>query len=94
MDSAQWTRVKRLFVEALERPAGRRRGWLAEAADHDPELIEEVGSLLEAHERAEGFLSTPVAVTPPGELPLEGARLGPYRIVEVIGQLAPEEVTS
>jgi serine/threonine-protein kinase len=62
-----------------------RRRWLVEATGSDEELLAEVSSLLEAHERAEGFLSTPAALTPPDGAALEGRRLGSYRILEVIG---------
>ena len=47
----RWARVQEMFHAALERPDGTRASYVAEACGDDAELLEEVMSLLEAHER-------------------------------------------
>ncbi|HMB52165.1 MAG TPA: serine/threonine-protein kinase [Thermoanaerobaculia bacterium] len=91
-EAPRWQRVKDLFAAALERPAGERPGFLADACGSDRELAAEVASLLDAHDDAGTFLETPAAApatTPPSgsvrepEPPPE--RLGPYRLLSEIG---------
>jgi serine/threonine protein kinase len=50
-----WPRVKAVFTEALERPAGQRSSFVAEACGGDHALRQEVESLLRAHESAGEF---------------------------------------
>ncbi|MEM6794862.1 MAG: serine/threonine-protein kinase [Acidobacteriota bacterium] len=49
MDPQRWRQIESLFHRVLERPPGERPGLLAELAAGDPELREEVSSLLSAH---------------------------------------------
>ena len=46
----RWARVQEMFHAALERPDGTRASYVADACGDDTELLEEVMSLLEAHE--------------------------------------------
>jgi hypothetical protein len=51
--------MKSIFLEALERPAGPGRlAYLEGACGNDPELRAEVEELLDAHDRASGFLGS------------------------------------
>jgi hypothetical protein len=81
-------RLIELFYETQTRPAGPERDrFLFEACPGEPELREQVRSLLQAHEEAGGFLDTRPAHPPPGpaaEKP--GDKLGHYRLVEQIGE--------
>jgi len=56
-----WDRVLEAFTAAVERPAEDRRKWLLELQDLDQGVRDEVLSLLDAHDRAGGFLD-------PGEI--------------------------
>ena len=83
---ADWSRVKELLGEALERPAADRAGWLAGACGGDAELQAEVQALLAAHERAGDFLATGPSAAAATADALLGARLGPYLLTGVLGR--------
>jgi len=53
--TVSWERLRAVFSALIELPAGERRASLAELTDES--LRREVASLLEAHERAGGFLN-------------------------------------
>lgn len=55
-------RLMALFDEALDLPPGERAGWLAASCADDPTLCDEVGALLEAHDRPGGVLDRPPPV--------------------------------
>jgi hypothetical protein len=83
-----YEQVKALFHAALEQPVGSRAEWLLDMAAGDNRLLQEVASLLRAHDTAGAFLEQPA------ELELEdpepgfaaGTRIGPYLIVEEIAR--------
>src|SRR6185369_6520440 len=82
-DAERWARVGECFHEALALESEERERFLASLLD--PAFAREVRSLLEAHERASGFLAGPPAtLRPAGAAP--GDRLGPYRLVAEIGR--------
>jgi serine/threonine protein kinase/dienelactone hydrolase len=56
MPSDRWSRVERLFLEAVEQPAGQRAGFLAQTCGEDVGLRDEIASLLTAAERSGEFL--------------------------------------
>ncbi|MGI8844548.1 MAG: serine/threonine-protein kinase, partial [Gemmatimonadaceae bacterium] len=69
MPSLRWQRVQDALWAALERQAPARDAFLAEHCRGDSELLAEVRSLLQAHERAGEFLGGAVpaaAGVPPG----------------------------
>jgi serine/threonine protein kinase len=51
----QWQQVKSLLALALEQPPESRRAFLREAAADDSGLLHELESLLDAHDRPDGF---------------------------------------
>lgn len=53
MEPERQREVERVFIEAIERPAEERAAFVAKACAGDPELHEEVLSLLEADAAAE-----------------------------------------
>lgn len=77
---AQWTRANDLFHAALAHPEDVRDTWLREAAGDDPQVLDEVRSLIGFHAQASTALDTPVV-----DLSMEGGRLGPYRILREVG---------
>jgi non-specific serine/threonine protein kinase/serine/threonine-protein kinase len=90
MTAEKWQQVKTLLEEALEQESTTRVSWI-EANCPEPGVREEVLSLLEAHTDVEDFLEHPskagtelVAALRPESL--VGERVGPWRLVEEIGQ--------
>ena len=89
MTPEQRRRVRDLFEAALER-AGEVE-WIANQAADDPEVRDEVLSLVEHHSKAGGFLSRPIADEVPDLLADEeglapGASVGAYTIVRELGR--------
>jgi serine/threonine protein kinase len=89
--AARWQRVRDLFEAALERDPSQAIAWVAREAADDPEVRDEVVSLLENHLRAGEFLSQPVAEQLPDLLVEEealapGAVVGSYTIVRELGR--------
>ena len=84
---ADWDRVKQLFHEALDESPDARLAFV-QARASDPQVLQEVMSLLQAYPSAEGFLSTPAD---PAQVRAVLARLdtgdelGPFRITGLIG---------
>ncbi|MGD9688322.1 MAG: protein kinase [Phycisphaerales bacterium] len=93
--------IRRVFSEALERPEAEREAFIGTAARGDAELARRVHELLATMTRAGGYLDAPPRIGHPpasmyksGEfagVPAEaealvGTTLGPYRLVEVIGE--------
>jgi len=81
MNKSHWGRVKQLFAAACELSAERRECFLKEACGADLVLRNEVESLLAAHQpsaeaggEAGGLLEGP------------GTRIGPYKLLEKIGE--------
>ena len=87
-DRASWLQVKAILADALERPAGDREAFLAEACGGDAALGAEVASLLSAEAEAGDFIETPVgpvAAANDDADPFEGRALGVYVIERRIG---------
>jgi len=80
-----WKRVKSIFDEAAELAPPDRAGFLQGACAGDDELRAEVDSLLEALEEAGGFMEQPV-VRPPLPGIQIGSSIGPYQIIQVVGE--------
>ena len=83
----RWESVRRVFTEALERPAGDERSrFLDSACAEDPALRREVESLLGSHDRAGNFLESPIVEAEVGTAVLAGGtRLGPYEVTNLLG---------
>jgi eukaryotic-like serine/threonine-protein kinase len=56
MTRDQWVRVKRLFLEATEMSPESRHEWLARVAADDAEVLQDVESLVRAHDGAGTFV--------------------------------------
>lgn len=89
----RWTRVKALFLEALEYPDSDRSAFVARASAGDADLMNELNSLLASEKAAASFCESPAAgligaAVLPGpdtasRLPA-GTRLGAYEITGFI----------
>ena len=84
--------LKAIFWDALDQsPGADRRGYLDRACGDDPDLRARVEALLGAHDDAGRFLEVPV-LTPtatwelPGPLEAPGMAVGPYKLLEPIGE--------
>jgi serine/threonine protein kinase/tetratricopeptide (TPR) repeat protein len=86
--------VKALFNEALDRPDGPDRlAYLDQACSENPALRSQLETLLKAHDEAGGFLATvdhapmsTVTVRPPSILEGPGTTVGPYKLLQQIGE--------
>lgn len=89
MSDPRWERINALFDRAVELPAGERAAFLAAACGADPALRAEVERLVDAHERAGGFIQSPASADPAGAAadgPAPGRRIGPWRVVRELGR--------
>ena len=77
-----------VFDEAKARPVGAERDhFLSEACQGDPELKEQVLSLLQAHESAGGFLQNSLVIPPVTSLTEKaGDKIGRYKLLQKIGE--------
>ena len=82
----RWQEIERLFGEALEQPPEVRAEWVAATAP-DPDIRDQVLSLLSEHDAESGPLDRPCPSPPPApDDPLvPGDRLGPYEVVGPLG---------
>ncbi|HVQ36948.1 MAG TPA: protein kinase [Pyrinomonadaceae bacterium] len=98
MDPERWQQINQLFHSALERAAGERAPFLAQACNGDESLRLEVESLIGSHEQSSSFIEAPA-----GDLAAEmlsgretglhaGQTVGPYTIVSLLGQGGMGEV--
>ena len=89
MSDARWERLESLFHAALPLAPDTRMTFLDRECGDDPALRAEIERLLAAHDRAGGFIQVPAAAlvaTGPAEEPVEGRRVGAYRIVRELGR--------
>ncbi len=81
--------AEEIFGNALEQPAVERGRFIEAECAGDASLLEEVRSLLAAHERAEGFLESAaigsVADVVEGADPAVGMQIGAFRVNRRIG---------
>lgn len=88
----RWERLNTIFHEATALDPAERRVYLAKACGEDAELRGEAERLIVAHERADGFIETPVisiqGVWPDrgGDEVAPGRLLGPYRVLSEIAR--------
>ncbi|HWN41235.1 MAG TPA: serine/threonine-protein kinase [Thermoanaerobaculia bacterium] len=87
MTSDRWQEVKTMLERVLEKEPAQRFAFLEAECGDDGELREEVESLLVTEAEAGGFLAQPLfgpfRDEPAG--PVEGERLGAYRVLREIG---------
>ena len=94
MDPERFRRLMDLVGSALERPEGERDAWLAEECGTDAELLAEARSLLayapetspeSLTERLEAGVADAASRMTGGRAPVP-ERIGPYQILEVLGE--------
>ncbi len=82
MTPERWQQIKDILNAAMERPACERTAYLEAACAGDPELRNEVDSLLSASDSAGDFLDEPIMEKDP----IAGSKVGQYRLLEPIGR--------
>jgi eukaryotic-like serine/threonine-protein kinase len=91
VNPSRWRDVNSLFHTLLDHTAQDHERLLADVEARDPELAQEVRSLLKSHDGSGAFLDAPVWEAAP-ELILDdgqslvGRQIGPYRVIEEIGR--------
>lgn len=94
MSQQRWTRIERIFAEALLQPALARADFLDRSCDGDSDLRRELDGLLHAHD-VTGLLDSPPHLSD-GAAPqpslAAGACLGSWRIERIIGRGGMGEV--
>ncbi len=83
MKADAWTRIKQVVGEALDLPPERREAYVAETCADAPDIREAALRMLQVQDEEPAFLETPAGGLMPPTLP---ERIGPYRILEVLGQ--------
>ncbi len=92
MKKDRWDEVKDLFQQALERRDEERHDFVLDVSGDDTTLRVELESLLSSHDAVGNFMSGPPAaeaaevMSLEAAAPLEGKRLGPYRVVRRVGR--------
>jgi len=89
MDEQYWTRIRALFLDALERPPEEWAAFLADACAGDTPLRQEVEALLAAHDEGHALALENRLLTDterPDTDAFLGARIGPYRLLQQIGE--------
>ncbi len=87
-----WRRAESLFEAALDQNLAERPEFLQRACGGDGQLLNAVQALLERDRSAGSFLDEPLASPLPfpgeqaGESPWTGRRLGPYRLLNRLGE--------
>ena len=88
MNSESPNRLKEIFVQALQKESvAERERYLAWACQGEPELRQQVDSLINAHDKAGDFLRQTVQVPSPDFVAEStGTRIGRYKLLEKIGE--------
>jgi len=98
MKPERWQKIDQLLEAALERPSDQRAAFLEAACAGDDALRSEVEALLRSDEQATSFMESPAFEVGAGLLvekksdSLVGRRLGPYRVLSLIGKGGMGEV--
>jgi hypothetical protein len=94
MSETDRQRVKQIFAQAIDKPAGERAAFVESACGDDPDMRLRVDRLLRMHDTAGEFLVEPTAgfgaarfsahESAPGET--VGDTIGRYKLLQLIGE--------
>lgn len=87
MSAEDLDRVKTAHAEALRLPVAEREAFLGKLFPDEPELYQHVIQLVQWHDEAGDFLSTPVArrILDQAERDLSEQRIGPWELIRELG---------
>src|SRR4026207_1154432 len=88
MTAERWHQIESLFVEAVEWSLPERQMFLDRVCGLDQELRREVESLLACDAPDQRLVEIPAvqdADTPEADDSMAGRRIGPYRLIRLIG---------
>src|SRR5437868_8177806 len=93
LSAAQWSQVETLFADTVGLPQ-TARGPALDRATLDPAVRSELEALLAAADGGSDFLSRPVSLVGGARVDslVAGARLGPWRVLRLIGRGGMGEV--
>jgi serine/threonine protein kinase/tetratricopeptide (TPR) repeat protein len=88
LSSERWRAINPYLDDALELASEEREAWLAAIDARDPALAADLRSLLAEHDalQASHFLERAVPSAATSNAPLEGQRLGAYRLISDLGE--------
>ena len=90
MTPERWQQIKSVLADAREQKPEERPLWLEEVCADDDDLRQEVESFLQEEENLEGFIDEPVLSVVAGLAEdldtLTGRKVGPYRLVRLLGR--------
>ena len=96
MEETYWDRLERVFSSALEIEPAQRDTFLHKACEGDADLKAEVEALLHAHEETSALLIESNLLADqfklPGPADLIGTEVGPYKLIERVGEGGMGEV--
>ena len=81
----QWPKIKEILGVAIELAPAERAAYLDAACAGDPELREEVVSLIAVHADAGGLLESSFAASTAVDPVCDAKTVGPYRLIHVLG---------
>ncbi len=89
MASERWHKIKQIFNDALELSKSEREQFVQKSCSGDPELQQEILSLLNAYESSEFLETSPNillsrAFSDPSEDNKTGTKVGPFKILEIL----------
>ncbi|MHC4942273.1 MAG: tetratricopeptide repeat protein [Planctomycetota bacterium] len=87
MDIDRWSRIKKIFLDALEREPTEREAFLDVVCRDDPDLRREVEALLLSHKEIDGLMELPTKAglfPEESEEPLSSKRIGQYLLQRII----------
>src|SRR5262245_32088774 len=86
-------RGQAIFDGALQLPPQQRAAYVEQACANDPTLCHQVKTVLDAHEKADGFLDPPAAAKEAKTIALSipvtekpGDKIGRYKILQQLGE--------
>lgn len=86
MTPERWSLIEDLFLQAVEIPAAERPNFLDGVCNGDDNLRRELDSLLACDDQKAQLVSTPFLTETPEDSAIEGRRIGPYRVVRLLGR--------
>jgi hypothetical protein len=91
MTPQRFQEIRAIFESVVSRPEAERFSTLLLLRNRDPELADEVESLIAAYDRRASFIERPAAqvnkdFASSNAADLEGCLIGPYQLLQIVGE--------